>query len=229
MSDLNRAEAYAFTQWLGERYQPGGVAIRLRSLRAFYGWLVKEELIVKNPLSGITISTPKQAHLTPGDDQIEAMLLSAKRSRRDSALLTLLVDTGARKGEIAALRCGDIDVASGMVRFPVSKSMARTVPLSERSIAALGKWLRERGGAPGSLWAVANPYALVRQVVSRHSNGELTPHSLRRSFAVRALRRGVTPISLMRLCGWSSHQMLAVYSQAHADTIAAEEYLAKMA
>ena len=76
--------------------------------------------------------------LTPGDDQIEAMLLSAKRSRRDSALLTLMVDTGARKGEIAALKCDDVDIASGMIRFPVSKSMARTVPLSERSIAALG-------------------------------------------------------------------------------------------
>jgi integrase len=167
--------------------------------------------------------------LTPSDEQVEAVLLSAKRSRRDLGLLTLMVDTGARKGEIAALKCEDVDIASGMIRFPVSKSMARTVPLSERSIAALGRWMRERGGGPGSLWGVQNAYALVRRVVDRHSNGQLTPHSLRRSLAVRALRRGVTPTSLIRLCGWSSHRMLAVYSQAHADTIAAEEYLAKMA
>ncbi len=135
-----RAEAYGFVQWLGDNYKPGGVAIRVRSLRAYYGWLVNEELIDKNPFKGITISVPAEAKLTPSDDDIDAMLAKAKGHRRDHALFTLLVDSGARKGEVAALTVKDVDLASGMVTFRVSKTVARTVPLTDRasSLSASG-------------------------------------------------------------------------------------------
>ena len=72
-------------QWLGDNYKPGGVAIRVRSLRAYYGWLVKEELIDKNPFKGITVSVPAEAKLTPSEDEIDAMLAKAKGHRRDHA------------------------------------------------------------------------------------------------------------------------------------------------
>ena len=59
--------------------------------------------------------------------------------------------------------------------------------LSERSIAAVGKWLRHRGSGPGSLWAVADPFSLTRATVAKHSHGQLTPTrsapGLRRSCA----------------------------------------------
>jgi integrase len=228
LSDLTRVEAFGYVQYLTDRYAPDGVASRVRSLRAFYGWLVKEELIDKNPMKGISVSVPREAKLTADEEAVSEMFASARGNRRDLAMLTLLVDSGCRKGEIAALKAEHVDLASGMVRFPVSKSMPRTVPLSERSIAALGHWMRQRGDAPGSLWAVDNPYGLVRNIVSRHSKGTLTPHALRRAFAVRALRRGVTPGSLMRLCGWTSHQVLQTYTLAAADDIAAAEFLTKM-
>ena len=145
LDDVTRAEAYGFVQWLGDNYKPGGVAIRVRSLRAYYGWLVKEELIDKNPFKGITVSVPAEAKLTPSEDEIDAMLAKAKGHRRDHALLMLLVDSGARKGEVAALTVKDVDLASGMVTFRVSKTVARTVPLTDRCIVALGKWLRATG------------------------------------------------------------------------------------
>jgi integrase len=49
------------------------------------------------------------------------MLARAKGNKRDTALLTLLVDTGARKGELAALTFADVDFRSGTVRFPVRR------------------------------------------------------------------------------------------------------------
>jgi Phage integrase family/Phage integrase, N-terminal SAM-like domain len=130
LDDVTRSEAYRFVQWLGDNYKPGGVAIRVRSLRAYYGWLVKEELIDRSPFKGITISVPAEAKLTPSEDEIDAMLAKAKGHRRDHALLLLLVDSGARKGEVAALTVKDVDLASGMVTFRVSKTVARTVPLT---------------------------------------------------------------------------------------------------
>jgi integrase/recombinase XerD len=223
LDDVTRAEAYGFVQWLGDNYKSGGVAIRVRSLRAYYGWLVKEELIDKNPFTGITVSVPAEAKLTPSEDQIDAMLAKAKGHRRDHALLMLLVDSGARKGEVAALTVKDVDLASGLVTFRVSKTVARTVPLTDRCIVALGKWLRERGDGGGSLWGVADPYSLVRAVLDRYS--EFTPHSLRRAAAVRALRAGMSVPSIERLFGWrAGSAMLQTYVAAHADSIAHEEF-----
>jgi integrase len=220
---VTRAEAYRFVQWLGDNYKPGGVAIRVRSLRAYYGWLVKEELIDKNPFKGITVSVPAEAKLTPSENEIDAMLAKAKGHRRDHALLLLLVDSGARKGEVAALTVKDVDLSSGMITFRVSKTVARTVPLTDRCIVALGKWLRERGDGGGSLWGVADPYSLVRAVLDRYS--EFTPHSLRRAAAVRALRAGISVPSIERLFGWrAGSAMLQTYVAAHADSIAHEEF-----
>src|SRR5215831_6364345 len=137
LETLTKLEARAFVRHLSENYTPGGVSIRVRSLSAFYGWLLADEIIEANPFRNMRISVPKEAKTTPDDEQINAMLEHVHVSkrhkhnwRRDLAILTLLVDTGCRKGEIAALRFEDINLRDGTVRFPVSKSMVRTVPLS---------------------------------------------------------------------------------------------------
>jgi integrase len=111
-----------------------------------------------------------------------------------------------------------------VVTFRESKSRPRTVPLTERAIVALTRWLRVRGVGSGSLWSVSDPYSLVRQATERHSRGELSPHAIRRRFAVAWLTRGGSENALMRLCGWSSREMIALYSRASADVIAEQEF-----
>ena len=146
------------------------------------------------------------------------MLQRAKGNRRDLAMLTLLVDTGCRKREVASLTVADLSFPDGTLRFPVSKSMVGTVPLTDRAVLNLQRWLRQRGVGGGSLWNVTAPYQLVRQVVRRHSRGTLTPHALRRTFAVCWLCKGGSETSLMRLAGSTSRGMIVLYSRASADT-----------
>lgn len=229
VTTLSKFEALRFVQHLQDRYAPGGVSNRVRSLSALYGWLVREEIIEVSPFRNVKISVPAEAHTTATRDEIEAMLARAKGNKRDVALITLLVDTGCRKGELAALTVADIDLTSGTVRFPVSKTVARTVPLTDRAVVAVGRWLRQRGIGSGSLWSVSDPYALVRQVVRRNSKGTLTPHSLRRAFAVHWLAKGGSETSLMRLAGWSSLAMIQTYVRAQSDVIASDEFRRLMA
>jgi integrase/recombinase XerC len=228
LETLTRLEAMAFVKHLQERYQPGGVALRVRSLRAGWSWMLQEELVESNVFTRMKISVPKEAKVTADDEQIDRMLDRAKRSgpnaRRDVALLTLLVETGCRRGEIASLAYADVNLADGTVRFPVPKSMVRTVPLTDRAVVAMHRWARQRGVGSGSLWSVGDPYSLVRMVVQRHSKGTLTPHSMRRAFAVRYLSRGGSETSLMRIAGWSSLEMVRTYVRARADVIAADEF-----
>ena len=233
LETLTKLEARAFVKALAEQYTPGGVQIRVRALRAFYNWLILDEIVTANPFANLKLSIPKEAHVTADDEQVDAMLDHAKRcghnARRDLAMLTLMADTGCRKGEVAALSVADFDLGSGTVRFPISKTTIRTVPLTDRAVNAMARWLRARGTGSGSVWSSEAPYLLVRQVVGRHSKGTLTPHSLRRAFACTWLSKGGSETSLMRIAGWSSLQMIQTYVRAHSDTIASDEFRRLMA
>jgi integrase len=201
----------------------------VKTLRAFFSWCIAEELVTANPFARITISVPADPRPTASQGEIDKMLAHAKGNRRDQALLTLLCDSGCRKGELAALRIEHIDLSSGTVTFPVSKSRPRTVPLTDRAVVALGRWLRERGTGSGSLWSVNDPYSLIKAAVRRHSGGTLTPHTMRRAFAVNWLLKGGTEVGLMRVCGWSSREMINLYSRASADVLADTEFRRLMA
>jgi integrase len=223
LTTVSRAEALAFVAYLNEHHQPGGVANRVRSLRALYGWLIKEEMATSNPFAKLGIKVPDDPQLTATEAEIETMLERARKgrnTRRDVALLTLLLTTGCRKGEIAAVEVHDVDLANALVTFRESKSRPRTLPINDRTVVALSKWLRKRGTGPGSLWSVEDPYSLVRAVVRRRSKGELTPHALRRAAVVRSLQQGAmsTP-STLRFFGWSQKSVapLGTYGRAAED------------
>lgn len=219
-------DAARFVADLQSRYKPGGVAVYVRSLRAFYNWALAEQIVTVNPFAKIRISIPREARSTPTDNEIDAVLRKASRHRRDFAILAVLADTGCRRGEIAALGEADVDLASGIVTFPVSKSQPRIVPLSDRAHRAVGGYIRtltrSTSKKPG-LWRSTDPSSVVRAVVGRHSNKTLTPHSLRRAFAVRWLRNGGSEVGLMRIAGWSSREMIALYTEAFADELAHSE------
>ena len=129
-------------------HKPGGVAIVIRSLRAGWSWMLAEGLSER--FARMRISVPEEAQRTATDDEITAMLRHARANRRDHALLTVLVDTGARRGEIASVDATDVDLRSGTVTFRVSKTRARTVPLSDRAIAALARWFSTGRCGPGT-------------------------------------------------------------------------------
>ena len=97
LTTVTRFEALAFVKQLGEQYRPGVVALRVRSLRAMFGWLLLEEMVESNPFARITITVPAEAKPNATDEQIESMLASAKGNRRDLALLVVLVETGCRR------------------------------------------------------------------------------------------------------------------------------------
>jgi integrase len=233
VAEAARADAYAWLEKLQQEYKPGGNAARLRVMRALYAWLETEEIVERNPFRKLTIKVPEEIRETPDETSIDAMIERARNQSRnllvarDVALLTVLADTGARKTEIGNLQWADVDITSGTITIRVSKSRARVVPLSDRAVKALVRWMRRRGTRPGALWSTTGAGggpALVRHLVETHSRHTLTPHALRRAFAVRWLAKGGSESGLMRICGWSSAEMIRVYTRAKADDLAAQEF-----
>lgn len=224
LETTTRIEAMAFTRHLLDNFTPMGVRSRIKSLTNFFNWCVAEDLCESNPFGKVKVSVPDEAMPIVSEDVLAHTLANAKKhSRRDYAIIVMLADSGARKGEIANVRMEDVDLRSGMLRFHESKTRARSVPMSDRLVVAVGHFIRQRGTKEGSLWGVSDPYSLVRAACRRHSGGTVNPHMFRRRFAVTWLLRGGSEVGLQRVAGWNSNTMVALYTKASSDVLATTE------
>jgi integrase/recombinase XerC len=157
-----RLDCMRFVTALQETLAPASVSHHYRGLRAFLGWAVREELIDNNPATNLRLSVPNTIKDTPTVEQVNAMLTAARQDRRALAILTILADTGCRRGELAAVTRAEVDLTSGVLRLPVSKTRARVVPISDRAVVAIGRWMRHRHCVPTlrahpSLWSRCDP------------------------------------------------------------------------
>jgi integrase len=181
--EAQRVDVLRWVQSIQETLSAASVSHHYRGVRAFLGWAVREELIDKNPATNLRLSVPNTIKDTPTVEQVNAMLTAARQDRRALAILTILADTGCRRGELAAVTRAEVDLTSGVLRLPVSKTRARVVPLSDRALVALGRWMRHRHCVPAlrahpSLWSLDDPAQLIRRACRRYSWGTISPHGL---------------------------------------------------
>jgi site-specific recombinase XerD len=202
---------------------PGSVGVRYRSVRAFMNWLVAEDEIGRSPMSGIP--HPKQDDKPPPVLSITEVrrLLDATdgkdwRSRRDRALLLFMVDTGARRGEVAGIRMEHVDLDVGEVRIS-GKTGTRIVSIGDEAVAAMDRWVRARAKLPAArhsdaVW-ISDHKALtdegIRQILKRLGNEagvKVAPHQLRHTASHLLRVADMGDAELMALMGWRSPAML---------------------
>lgn len=180
-----------------------------RRLRTFYGWVAERQGLVMNPMAGVVapVVRPTLPRVL-GSGELGRVLAAAK-TRRDKALVTLLVDTGVRIGEAAGLRWRDVSTETILVS---GKTGPREIPISaETRVAMLGLELPWRG-ARGDLTLNG-----LQQVVQRCferaglSGRGCGPHTLRHSFATSWLRAGGDLHRLQRILGHARLQTTQGY------------------
>ncbi|WP_158591586.1 tyrosine-type recombinase/integrase [Deinococcus cavernae] len=209
----------------------GAIAAYMRGLRGFFSWALEEDLIERNPMRKMPVPSPSgepPAAIQPHEVQAcLAVVKAGAQPRRDTAILTLLYDTGLRLGEVCGLRVGDVSVETGMltVRGETSKTSARVVPLGIRSARALMRYMhRERRPALPTVEEVflskaGTPltHSGVSQLLNRVAEGaglprdHVAPHAWRRGFAVQALRNGADLFTVQTILGHSTLAMTRRY------------------
>ncbi len=149
------------------------VNTRLAGLRAFCGWLVERGHLPADPSSHLR-SVGRQAPPAPKgltDKQVNALLRETSRSRhraRDYALVQVLLQTGMRIGECAALDMEDISFRerSGTVTIRAGKgNKARSIPLNASARQALAAYVAPLLGVEASMSAVARGWPKRRSAV----------------------------------------------------------------
>ena len=227
----------AFLNRLSEhQYSPATMARKIATLRSFYRWMDKTSLVASNPM--LLIRTPRQNKRLPKAICVEQVekLLSAPDDRdllgaRDRAILETLYSTGIRVSELVGINRGDIDESSEALIVRGKGRKERIVPLGSHALAALRHYttmldapraragLRPEHDAPlfinkhGTRLSTRS----VRRKVSKYLvtaglDPDISPHTLRHSFATHLLDNGADLRSVQELLGHQSLSTTQVYT-----------------
>jgi integrase len=240
LEEATRADLEAFIADLLSRRSPATASTRYKQLQALYRWLEDEEEIAVNPIARMRppIVPDKPVPVVPEDALRRLLAACAGKSfeaRRDTALITFLLDTGARRGEVAGLQLTnldfDLDVALVSARAAESEPCHSDTPRRSRSTAtsACGPATRTRPshGLWLGLFGRLTAWGLVQMLRRRSRQAGLPalhPHQFRHTFAYQWLAQGGGETDLMRLAGWKSRAMLQRYGASAADARAREAH-----
>jgi integrase/recombinase XerD len=225
----------AFQLHLRERgYADSTIARRTAAVRSFFTFLHEQGLIPANPTEQIDAPkvtyAPPQA-LTPV--QVDALLELPLRNptperMRDKAMLEVLYATGMQVSELIDLNGTDVDLAAGTVSCRGRGGRTRTLPLGEAAGTAVEEYLdnarsqlarnaptnpalflnhRGKRLSRQGIWLILQGYAQELGVA------ELTPRTLRTTFAAHMLRDGADVNDLQRLLGHAARTSTQVYTQ----------------
>lgn len=211
--------------------KPATAALRYRSLRVFFGWLVDEDVIDVSPMAKMSApSAPVQPVPVLGKDEIRRMLRAASGKsfddRRDAALILVYYSTGARLSEIANLRTTDVRklaLGGGELTVLGKGGSNRTIRFGSTTQRALDQYdrLRSRHKAARSEWlwlgkrGRLEPRGIVQAMRRRAIEAGISnfhAHRLRHSKAHEWLAKGGLEGDLMQIMGWQSRTMLTRYA-----------------
>jgi integrase/recombinase XerD len=206
-------------------------ARRLSALRQFFRFLVREEKISANPVE--LLDSPRLPMKLPqvlGEREVVALLAATDPTtplgQRDGALLEVLYATGLRVSELVGLTLKQVDLRRGVVRVRGKGNKERVVPLVAPAVEKLSLYLSQgrpqliqgreshylflnRWGRPLSrqgFWKILKHYALQAGI------RELSPHTLRHSFATHLLSRGANLRVLQLLLGHADLATTQIYT-----------------
>jgi len=231
---------------LRDRTQPlkaSSTARVISSIRGFMRFLVEEGVIERDPAE--TLSAPKQPQRLPkalSHEQVEALLAATDGDDpvrlRDKALLELLYATGARVSEAVALDVDDLVGADGtpeLIRVVGKGDKQRIVPVGSYARAAVEAYLvRARPllatgrratpalflGARGARLSRQNAWLIIRAAAERAGiTVEVSPHSLRHSFATHLLAGGADVRVVQELLGHASVATTQIYTHVTIDSL----------
>jgi site-specific recombinase XerD len=246
---LERASLRAWvTDLLDGGAQPATARARQLAVRRFTAWLAEEGEIPADPFLGVRAPKLDAKVVEPlTDDQLRALLKACTppkgatpaemlRYRRDEAILRLMLESGARAGEVVALGLADIDPTAGTAIIRKGKGgKGRVVPFGPQTALALDRYLRLRShhrlAASPALWLGDRGkgftyYALHATLRARAQAAGIDgfhPHRMRHTAAHRWLAAGGSEGGLMAVAGWTRPDMLMRYTKAQASARAAEE------
>ncbi len=212
--------------------KPSTISRMIASIRSFYQYEVKNDKVEKDPTE--KLQSPKIEKKVPcvlTSEEVELLLEQPRNSDlkgiRDKAMLEFAYATGMRVSEIIALNVEDVNIKQELVVCK-SENKQRTIPLGKMAINAVKEYLNGardvlvKSDKEQALFVNLNGKRLTRQGFWKiikfyqeqaHIEKDITPHTLRHSFATHLLQNGAELKAIQTMLGHSDISSTQVYMQ----------------
>lgn len=214
-----------------EGFSPATVSRKIAALRSFYRYMLEEQKIQTDPTT--ELKPPKVEKKAPHIltvDEVDKLLsrpdTTTMKGLRDKAMMELLYATGIRVSELINLQLSDIDIKRCFL-ICREKNKERWIPFGEKTKQALNVYLKHArevllkgndneylftncSGKPMSrqgFWKVLKGYAAEVGITE-----DITPHTLRHSFATHLLQNGADLKSVQEMLGHADISTTALYA-----------------
>ena len=225
-------------------YAASSIARKVAAVKSFFNYLHSRNFISSNPTSNIdSPKVKKRLPKTLASDEIEYLLQAPQKGDtpkhlRDTALLNMLYATGMRVTEVVSLQIDDVSVEEEIMiiavnegedrnrqmaldddmRFILDRYLADGRPYLVKDPNETALFLNHRGHqlTRQGLWLIIKAYAREADLKS-----EVTPHTLRHSFAAHKLDSGSDLEEVQRLLGHANISTTQIYTQLEEEEVEA--------
>ncbi len=231
---FDRQDMLAYMLDLKERSYVVTTQVRkLAAAKSFFHFMLEEGRLKKNPTENIgSLKVGKPLPDALSIEQVRRLLeqptkIDTPEAGRDSAMLQLLYASGMRVSELTSLNMGDVDIADGSVRCFGKGNKERIVPIHPRAVGAIKKYidvvrpkllsddneqamfLNKRGDrlTRQGLWQKLKEYAKKAGLEK-----DVTPHTLRHSFATHMLSGGADLRYVQEMLGHANISTTQIYT-----------------
>ena len=202
------------------------------SIKAYYKFLSTKNLVEKNPAKNIKSYKVEKKELSIlTKSEIQKLLNEATcedlKGKRDEAMLQLLYATGMRVTELISLKIADVNLSAGKIKI-IKAGTTRYIVLNNSTVRYVKHYIKEirpllcKIDTDETLFLNSNGKKLTRQgfwkILKKYKNSaniekELTPHTLRHSFAVHNLSDGMDIKKLQEILGHTDVATTMMYNE----------------
>ena len=229
LADLTRAD---LRKWIAQLSRAGlaptSVARAVSAARGLFRFLMLDGHIKRHPTEDL--DTPQRFAYLPQfltEDEMNQLLaapdVATEEGVRDRALIELMYAAGLRVSELISLKQADVDVQSGLVVCHGKGSKERRVPIGKSAIHWLQQYSAVRAGygKPTSPHLFLNrgkpitrqfAWSMIKRYANKAGVKDISPHTLRHSFATHLLQRGADSRSVQALLGHSDISTTQIYT-----------------
>jgi integrase/recombinase XerD len=229
ISELTRADLRKWIASLSrEGLAPASIARAVSATRGFFKFLMLDGHIKTHPAEDL--DTPQRFSYLPKfltEDEINRLLaapdISTEEGIRDRAVLEIMYATGLRVSELVGLKQADVDLLAGLVVCHGKGNKERRVPLGKSAIHWLQQYAAVKKGygkqtTPNVFLHRGRPFTrqIAWMMIKRHAEKvgikNVSPHTLRHSFATHLLQHGADSRSVQALLGHSDISTTQIYT-----------------
>lgn len=212
-----------------ENLSPTSIGRMISSARGFYKFLLLDGHLKKNPAEDLV--APQKGFYLPrflNETEIESLFsipdVEIETGLRDRAILEVLYASGLRVSESINLKIADVDLDAGILNAHGKGSKERRVPLGREALSFLEKYLAVRArndnlkntllfvSKAGKQMSRQDVYNLVQSCAEKCGLENVSPHTLRHSFATHLLQRGADSRSVQAMLGHADISTTQIYT-----------------